>query len=190
MTKAGGATAMLRKEEIGKEDEPKWIQINSNLLSRLESVLQTVGALAGSQQTGASFSGQPVSTNPTTLSSSLQTYGTYPGQVPSSSTWIQQIFNTASASSAPTSSQEMYASHSAKTSQSQMEQAQPGSGSNIVDVFSGLPLLELLTNEQDQLSTVLLQEHKKLQFTNDAAVLKIREVTSKLPAASMRYCVS
>lgn len=177
----------MRKQEIGKEDEPKWIQISNDLLLRLESVLQTVGAMATNQQSTETTAGQVVATNAGPTSAAVQTYGTYSNQTSTLHASSQQKSYSAQLGQQSTvkSSQQSYSNYSIPASDN--EQLHSDSRSHIIDIFSGLSVRQSTVYEQDQLNTELYQEYQKLQMTSNAAVLKIREVTSKLPAASLRY---
>lgn len=153
-------------------------------------MLQTVQQMTGDKQSKEPTAGQAMMKNQSLESNVVQTYATYESQT--SSLLSQGTSYTCNpyvgSHSLSHSSQQTYAKFTVQTSQAQESSQLPSCvASNIIDVFCGLPVCEFTLNQHEQVNTELYQEYQKLKMTKDTAVLKIREVTSKLPAASLRY---
>lgn len=208
-----GAATILKKEAVENKDEPKWIYIDEDRLSKVESFLLKNSVLSqqlyGPRNQQLVFHSGPVQASKPSQSSAANKVQqqTFPG----SSTLSQSQTQTDSASAGTSKNQEFWqdaeivkdedfsnwemphapSTGLRKTSQNNAVDfisvnSTVTSGIMIKDIFTGSPWRPLSMGEHKKLDRQLLQEFSQRQNMLESRLSWFSEETKRLPVANHR----
>lgn len=204
-----GAATILKKEAVENKDEPKWIYIDEDRLSKVESFLLKNSVLSqqlyGPRNQQPVFHSGPVQASKPSQSSAVKE--TFPG----SSTLSQSQTQTDSASAGIGKNQEFWQDaeivkdedfsnwempHAPSTALGKTSQnnavdfisvnSTATSGVMIKDIFTGSPWRPLSMEEHKKLNRQLLQEFSQRQDILESRLSWFSEETKRLPVANHR----
>ena len=204
-----GAATILKKEAVENKDEPKWIYIDEDRLSKVESFLLKNSVLSqqlyGPRNQQLMLQSGPVQASKPLQSSAVKE--TFPG----SSTLSQSQTQTDCASAGASKNQEFWqdaeivkdedfsnwemphtpSTALGKRSQNNADNFIPvhstaTSGIMIKDIFTGSPWRPLSMEEHKNLDRQLLQEFSQRQNMLESRLSWFSEETKRLPVANHR----
>ena len=204
-----GAAAILKKEAVENKDEPRWIYIDEDRLSKVESFLLKNAVLSqqlyGPQNQQLMFQSGPVQASKPSQSSAVKE--TFPGR----STLCQSQTQTYSASAGASKNQEFWQDaeivkdedfsnwempHTSSTAWGKKSEnnadiftslnSSAASGIMIKDIFTGSPSRPMSAENHKKLDRQLLQEFSQRQNMLESRLSWFSEETKRLPVANHR----
>ena len=204
-----GAATILKKEAVENKDEPRWIYIDEDRLSKVESFLLKNSVLSqqlyGPQNQQLMFQSGPVQASKPLQSSAVKE--TFPGR----STLCQSQTQTYCASAGASKNQEFWQDaeiikdedfsnwempHTSSTASGKKSEnnadiftslnSSAASGIVIKDIFTGSPWRPMSAENHKKLDRQLLQEFSQRQNMLESRLSWFSEETKRLPVANHR----